>query len=63
LNKVALIFVCVPNCAENIFGWLTNFTNSAGIRLSHKNSGGGAAHAKKFWRGGGTGVYAGLVLN
>jgi len=24
------------NCAEKVFGWLTNFTNSAGIRLSYK---------------------------
>jgi len=24
------------NFAEKVFGWLTNFTNSAGIRLSYK---------------------------
>jgi len=39
-------------CAEKVLGWLTSFTNSAGIRLSHKNYGGGAAFAIKFRRGG-----------
>ena len=54
---VALISVC----AEKVFGWLTSFTNSAGIRLSHKNyGGGGAALAINFGaaaHGGGAGVY------
>jgi len=40
------------NCAEKVFGWLTSFTNSAGIRLSHKNYGGGAALSIKCRRGG-----------
>jgi len=41
---------------QKTFGWLTKFTISAGIQLSHKNFGRGMAHAIKFGvaaRGGG----------
>jgi len=56
------MYVCAvrQNCAEKIFGWLTNITNSAGIRLA-KTFGGCAAQRRstKFGAealGGGAGV-------
>jgi len=32
-----LSFLLASNLRLKIFGWLANFTNSAEIRLSHKN--------------------------
>jgi hypothetical protein len=37
---------------RKIFGWLIPFKFSAGIRLSRKKFGGGAAHTQIFRRGG-----------
>jgi len=42
----------ILNSAGKIFGWLRNITNSAGIRLSRKKFGSGAAHVKIIRRGG-----------
>jgi len=42
-----------PNLRRKTFGWLERLKNSAGIRLSHKKFGGGAAAAcLKIRRGG-----------
>jgi len=40
------------NCAEKIFGWLRNITNSAGTRLAEKQFGGGMEQVNKIWCGG-----------
>jgi len=53
------------NCAEKIFGWLKNITNSAGIRrLTAKNSTAARRRLTKFGAaalGGGAGVYLGAL--
>ena len=49
------------NCAEKIFGWLKNITNSAGIRLAAKKFGGGAAQVNKIWCGGARRRRRGLI--
>jgi len=51
INVIAFIFVCVEIGPKTIqLGhWVTNFTNSAGIRLSHKNWR-PLAHAQKVRR-------------
>jgi len=47
--------VVCRNCAEKIFGWLKNITNSAGIRLATKKFGSGTAQVNTA-HGGSAGV-------